>query len=79
MEHVTVTPNPPPKSVSFAQAHRDSLNPGKINATGKCLPPNFAMHVDDKIYVAPSIPKILLATQASITANDLSWGNRIPQ
>jgi hypothetical protein len=32
------------------------------------------MHVDDKIYAAPSDAEILLATRASITANDLVLG-----
>jgi hypothetical protein len=40
------------------------------------MPPNFAMHVDDKIYCDISHERILLAVRAAITANNLVLGTQ---
>ena len=74
MSQLIVTTPPAPNSVTFAQATKDTLNSGKQTAEGTILPPNFSMHVDDKLYADISPERIRLAVRAAITANDLVLG-----
>ena len=74
MNKVKVSPDPEYKSITFTKATKDKFNPGKLTDQNTVSPPNFAMHVDDKIYAAASIDHILRATRASITANNLVLG-----
>jgi hypothetical protein len=75
MSRVTITDPPAPNSTRFTPVVRDRFNPGKIDQQGYTLPPNYAMHVDDKIYADISQERILLAVRAAITANNLVLGS----
>ncbi len=76
MSHVSISDPLALKPIQFTQVIHDRFNPGKIDQNGCTLPPNYAMHIDDKIYADISQERILLAVRAAITANDLVLGTQ---
>jgi hypothetical protein len=67
----------PSEAATFAQANRDSLNPGVFDSAGNRLPPTFPLLVDDCLF-ADVGSHIRLASAASIVALEDVSGEKHP-